>query len=126
MKRSPTAGADLATNLSLRWTVERGLLAGLTLVFQAADHILSQAFHRHVETLESLLAELHAVGVISEALYQDLRGADSFRNVLVHEYVAIDVDEVAATLRRDPRVFRAFRQEILDWLKQRSETESPS
>jgi len=34
---------QLATNISLCWTAERGLLAGLVLVFQTAEHILARA-----------------------------------------------------------------------------------
>ena len=108
--------ADLASNRSLRWTVERGLLVGLTLVFQVADHILVRGFQRRAETYEALLAELRNVGVISRVLYQDLRGAGGFRNVLVHEYVAIDLDEVVEALRKAPRVFRTFIEEIRHWL----------
>jgi len=110
--------ADLMSNLSLRWTVERGLLVGLTLVFQVADHILVRGFQRRAETYEAVLAELRNVEVISEALYQDLRGAGGFRNVLVHEYVAIDLNEVAEALHKAPRVFRTFIGEIRRWVEQ--------
>lgn len=56
---------DLRENLSLRWTVERGLLAGLTLVFNVADHILAAVFHRYPERYEDTLSELRACRVIS-------------------------------------------------------------
>jgi len=107
----------LATDLSLRWTVERGLLVGLSLLFQVADHILARAFQRSVDTYEGLLWELRAVGVISDALYQRLKGSGGFRNVLVHEYLEIDLNEVASVLEDAPNTFRAFRNEVLNWLK---------
>ncbi len=108
--------AELAGNLSLRWTVERGLLAGLTVVFQVADHILARAFGRRVETYEGLLAELHELGVLSAALYRELRGSGGFRNVRVHEYVAIDLNEVVQALHRAPATFRTFIREIRHWM----------
>jgi len=46
-------GDQLKGDLSLRWTVERGLLAGLGLVFQVADHILSRHFHRAPDSTNS-------------------------------------------------------------------------
>lgn len=110
---------QLATNLSLRWIAERGLLAGLTVVFQIADHILSQAFGRTPGTYEELIAELRAVGVISEDLYHRLRGSGGFRNVLVHEYVTIDFSKVAEALREAPETFRLFRQEVRQWVQNR-------
>ncbi len=108
---------QLATNLSLRWIAERGLLAGLTVVFQIADHILSRAFGRTPGTYEELIAELRAVGVISEDLYHRLRGSGGFRNVLVHEYVTIDLSKVTEALREAPETFRLFRQEVRQWMR---------
>ena len=106
----------LEEDLSLRWTVERGLLAGLTLIFQISDH-LARAFRKSVDTYEGLLLELKSVGVISNSLYQKLKGSGGFRNVLVHEYVRIDPREVVSVLRDAPDVFMSFKREIIKWLE---------
>jgi uncharacterized protein YutE (UPF0331/DUF86 family) len=111
---------QLATNLSLRWTVERGLLAGLTLVFQIAEHILTRAFGRSPDSYEELLAELCAVGVISEDLYRRLRGSGGFRNVLVHEYVSVDLQRVAEAVRSAPEVFETFEKEVRQWIRKQA------
>ena len=116
-KYKGTSAEEMASNLSLRWTVERGLLVGLRLIFQVAEHILRRAFGRSADTYEGLIAELRSAGVISDALYRRLRGAGGFRNVLVHEYVEVDLNEVAAVLDEAPEVFRSFKEEISQWLK---------
>lgn len=108
--------AALAGDLSLRWTVERGLLAGFTLIFQAADHILAAHFHRSADTYEGLLLELRGCGILPDHLYAQLRGSGGFRNVLVHEYVRVDLKEVEAALRRAPVVFRRFAEVVTAWL----------
>ncbi|MCX7969355.1 MAG: DUF86 domain-containing protein [Armatimonadetes bacterium] len=120
-KYQGTTADAMATNLSLRWVIEHGLLSGLTILFHVAEHILSNAFHRAPETYEGLLAELCSVGVISQTLYQQLKGAGGFRNVLVHEYLEIDLNEVANALNKAPTVFRSFGVEVLSWLKQKRE-----
>jgi len=112
---------ELETNLSLRWTVERGLLAGLTLIFQVADHILAEHFGQKPETYEALLEDLCGAGVISQALYASLRGAGELRNVLVHEYVRIDLEHVLEALRKAPEQFSAFAQEVSSWLAKQTE-----
>jgi len=112
---------ELEANLSLCWTVERGLLAGLTLIFQVADHILAERFGRKPETYEALLKELCAVGVISQTLYASLREVDGFRNVPVHEYVRIDLQHVLEALRKAPEQFSAFAQEVSSWLAKQPE-----
>jgi uncharacterized protein YutE (UPF0331/DUF86 family)/predicted nucleotidyltransferase len=115
--QSITADA-LARDLSLRWTVERGLLAGLGLVFHVAEHILAAHFHRTPDTYEGLLADLRDCGVLPEDLHSRLRGSGGFRNVLVHEYVRVDLKEVEAALHTAPSVFRAFGEAVSEWLVQ--------
>lgn len=110
---------DLRQDLSLRWTVERGLLAGLTLLFNVADHVLAAAFHRYPEKYEESLSDLAACGVISAELRQAMTGAGGFRNVLVHEYVEVDLAEVAAAAAEAPDLYRRFVREVRSWLEAR-------
>lgn len=110
---------DLAANLSLRWTVEHGLQAGLTLILQAASHILARGFGVLPETYEASLAELRAREVISASLYRRLRGAKGFRDVLVHECLQIDLSHVARFARRAPSVFRSFAAGLASWPESR-------
>lgn len=111
---------DLESDLSLRWTVERGLLVGPTLIFQVAAHILHEVFSVTPSTYEGSLVELHRRGVISESLYRRLRGSGGFRNVLVHEYTAIDLELVAQAAQNAPKTFRDFVSEVQAWLNRRS------
>lgn len=78
-KHSGATAVAMARDLSLRWTVERGLLAGLTLVFQVCEHILAAHFHRYPETYEGLLQELRDAGVLPPAVYERLKGSGGFR-----------------------------------------------
>lgn len=45
-----------------------------------------------------------------------MRGAGGFRNVLVHEYLKVDLREVVRMLREAPGLFRRFGEEVRDWL----------
>ncbi len=117
-----TTSDELATSLSLRWTVEHGLQTGLTLILHAADHILSRRFGIVPESYEASLADLRAHGVISPTLYRRLRGAGGFRNVLVHEYLQIDLERVARFVRKAPAIFRAFADELTEWLDSRGKS----
>ncbi|MCS7350801.1 MAG: DUF86 domain-containing protein [Anaerolineae bacterium] len=116
---------DLETDLHRRWAAERGLLAGLTLIFQIADHILVARFHYEAETYEDLLRALRREGVITETLYDRLRGAGGFRNILVHEYVRIDPARVVEFLEKAPEVFRRFASEVRTWLSELPHDEFP-
>lgn len=108
--------SELEKDLSLRWTVERGLLAGLTIVFNIGDHILAAAFDRYPDSYEDTLEALAETGVISRELRAAFQGAGGFRNVLVHEYVEIDLGEVAAAAREAPDLFPRYAEEVLRWI----------
>jgi uncharacterized protein YutE (UPF0331/DUF86 family) len=117
-KHAHLSAEDLATNLTLRWAVEHGLLTGISLILQAAQHILTRHFGTLPESYEASLAELRAHKVISAALYRRLRGAGGFRNLLVHEYLEVDLSRVVQYARRAPKTFRDFAGELTQWLEQ--------
>ena len=53
-------------------------------------------------------AALAAVGVIDDALAARLAGSAGMRNVLVHEYVRVDLDIVAAAIPAATAGYRAY------------------
>jgi uncharacterized protein YutE (UPF0331/DUF86 family) len=108
---------DFKTSLSLRWTVERGLIALANFVFDVADHILSGYFGVYSDTYEETLQQLQDKGVISEDLYRRIKGLGGFRNILVHDYLKVDLKEVHRNLLKSFEVFSAFSSEIQQWLE---------
>ena len=108
---------DLKASLSMRWTVERGLIALANLVFDAADHILSGRFGVYSDTYEDTLQQLRDKGVVSRDLFQRIKGLGGFRNILVHDYLKVDLTELQRNLLKAFEVFPAFSSEIQQWLK---------
>ena len=108
---------DIGASLSLRWTVERGLIALANLVFDVADHVLSGHFGIYSDTYEETLVQLRDKDIISEDLYQRIKGLGGFRNILVHDYLKVDLAEIQRNLVKAFEVFPAFSSEIQHWLK---------
>lgn len=106
----------LRDSLSLRWAVERGLIAAATLVFDVLDHILAARFGVYPETYEDILRLSFEKGIISPELFQNIRGLGGFRNILVHQYLQVDMSELHRGLQKAFMVFPRFSREILDWL----------
>ena len=111
-----TTLAELQSELSRRWILERGLIAAATLILDIADHILSGQFSEYANTYEESLNGLQKHGVISFSLYGAIKGLGSFRNVLVHLYQEIDPQQVLDSYQKALTVFPAFAGEILSWL----------
>jgi uncharacterized protein YutE (UPF0331/DUF86 family) len=102
--------------LSQRWIIERGLIAAASLILDVADHILVGQFGVHTSTYEESLLGLSDKKVISEMLYQNLKGLGGFRNILIHLYQEIDPLQVWESYQKGMIVFPQFAQEILSWL----------
>ena len=107
----------LKRDLSQRWIIERGLIAGASIIFDVADHILSEDFGFYSESYEDSLSGLFEKGVISEELYKHIRGLGGFRNILIHRYTGIDPDLVFENFHRGLKVFPRFAKEVLAWME---------
>lgn len=112
-------GVDLEAlrrEVGQRWILERGLIAAATIIFDVTNHILAGYFGVYAETYEEGLGTLRHRAVISEDLYQEIKGLGGFRNILVHRYLDINPDEVFESFQKGLVVFPVFAREILAWL----------
>lgn len=108
----------MRADLSKRWILERGLIAAATLILDIAEHILSGHFGVYADSYEESLAGLRQQQVISEPLYEAIKGLGGFRNVLVHLYQEIDPQQVLDSYHKALTVFPQFAAEILAWIEQ--------
>lgn len=104
---------DLRESLSKRWIIERGLIAAANIIFDIADHILASRFHIYPETYEDSLRLLYEKDVITKDLFEKIEGLGGFRNILVHEYLGIDINEEYQNFQKALKVFKEFGKEIL-------------
>ena len=107
---------DLDRDFREAWTAERGLQVGAEALFDLGNHILTAHFGTSAEDYEDILVQLGRRKVLEPALVARLRGLGGFRNVLVHGYLRLDPEKVAAHLARAPAVFAEFTKAIRDWL----------
>ena len=106
----------LRAKISQRWIVERGLIAAASLILDIADHILVGHFGFYANSYEDSLLGLRDKGVISSALFDQIKGLGGLRNILVHMYQEIDPALVADSLQKGLHAFPQFAQEIFLWL----------
>jgi uncharacterized protein YutE (UPF0331/DUF86 family) len=75
-------------------TAERCLHLAIESVLDIGNHIISDRGYRKPETYSEIFEILADEGVISAELLGHLAGMAAFRNVLVHDYLRIDLDRV--------------------------------
>ena len=75
-------------------TAERCLHLAIESVLDIGNHIISDRKYRKPGTYSEIFEILAEEGVISSELSGHLAGMAAFRNVLVHDYLRIDLDRV--------------------------------
>lgn len=91
---------------AVRAQVERHLQIAIQVTIDIAVHILAEDSTRSPEDYGSAFMELAGLGVIDDALAQELRLAAGLRNILVHAYLDVDPDQLWGHLRSLERLER--------------------
>lgn len=114
--RAGSTAAQLRTDTALRWTVERGLQLCAQNALAVATHIAaaSGADAAEYATAIDRLAELKTLPAAFAARFRAIAG---FRNVLVHGYLAVDLQIVEDILHNHLRDFVEFVDTIDRWLR---------
>jgi uncharacterized protein YutE (UPF0331/DUF86 family) len=113
--RSVTAG-DLERSVELRWTIERGLQVVIQNMLDVAAHILASEFKNEWDDYRGLIEKLGVHDVVPSIFAQELKGIAGFRNILVHEYMEVDLAIVEKVLKTQLDTFREFAQYIVQYL----------
>jgi len=104
---------EFINNLSIRWTIERGLLAGINIILDIGNHILASQYKIYPNTYEDILKEIFGKGIISQEVYSKIKGMGSFRNILVHEYIKIDPKKVYKNYKSFLEIIPEISKEII-------------
>jgi uncharacterized protein YutE (UPF0331/DUF86 family) len=113
------AAADaraLAGDAVLRAAVERWLQVTLEACMDVAYHVVASEGWTPPESGRAAFASLAAHGKIPLDLAARLGGAAALRNVLVHDYVSVDLERLARVVRDDLGDLRAFAQVAATWI----------
>ena len=109
---------DFLGDTRLQWSVERGFQIICEAVFDIGNHILVGKFSLAPSNYQSIIDELAKKGIITDELNKHFSGLGGFRNILVHDYMEIDAEEVYAKLKDRLGDFDMFIREVVGWLKE--------
>ncbi|HQI97398.1 MAG TPA: DUF86 domain-containing protein [Syntrophorhabdus sp.] len=75
-------------------TAERYLQLSIKCLLDIGNHIISDRGYRKPDTYAEVFEILADEKILSKKLLRDLEGMAVFRNLLVHDYLRIDLDKV--------------------------------
>lgn len=97
-------------------TVERDFQLAAQAAIDIASHILAADFPHRPEGYREVIEILGKVGVLPPDLADRLAGVASFRNILIHEYLTVDLDIVYDHLQDDLDDFQLFGRCVTEYL----------
>jgi uncharacterized protein YutE (UPF0331/DUF86 family) len=96
------------STLSVQWTVEHGLQLAIECILDIGNHLVAA---EHLGSPQSYREVIELPGqrdVLPAGFISRVRGMPGFRNIPVHDYLAVDTSLVWEMLQSGPAQFREF------------------
>lgn len=107
---------DIKRDHTLRGAIERYLHLSAECVIDIAEMMISELGLRKPEEYKESIDILGEAGIIPDDFAYYFSPVAGFRNILVHEYAKIDLEEVHRHLQKDLSDFEKFSRYIADYL----------
>ena len=69
-----------------QWIIERGLEVASSEILDIGNHILSSVYSSSPRDYDEIIEQLNLKDIISDELYDNLKGLGGFRKILIHGY----------------------------------------
>ena len=105
--------AALTRDFGLRLQVERVLSQVITLATEINSHVVASELGRAPADLRRSFDDMATAGWLPCELVAEIRDSTGLRNVLIHEYVELDLRILAAAVPETLRGYRAYVREVV-------------
>jgi uncharacterized protein YutE (UPF0331/DUF86 family) len=93
------------------------MIIGIEAICDIGNHILSKYFNRAAETYKDIILLLGECEVIPKVFSKKSSRMVDFRNILIHLYLKIDIEEVYKNLKKAPEEFTRFSNFFLNFFE---------
>lgn len=119
LKRHRPRGRELVNDRDALAAVKYHFITAIEGCARVAQHLIVSEGWRVAETNGDAVRRLGTEGVLTEATAKSVGAAVGFRNILIHEYIDVDEDQVADNLELLSDL-DAFVSEVASWARERS------
>jgi len=109
----------LKTDMTIRGAVERYMQLAIEIVIEIGEMIIAKDGFRKPETYREVIEILGKNHVLQSVFAKKLAPAAGFRNILIHRYGELDLNELYRHLQEDVTDFDTFARQISKYLSQR-------
>ncbi|MEJ5350912.1 MAG: DUF86 domain-containing protein [Melioribacteraceae bacterium] len=106
---------DVKKDLRLQWIIRYGLFESIQIVIDVSCHLVTKLNLSSPKSYYDCIKKLNNEKILSNDLTEKLHRLIGLRNILVHEYVEIDIEKLFYYLENLDD-FRKFVEEVKDIL----------
>ena len=106
---------NLKSDLQIQWSLRYGLLESIQIIIDLACHLVAENNLGNPKSYSDCLEILMKENYLSHSLFNRLEGLAGLRNILVHEYISIDINKLYSLLNNLDDL-RNFAKEIKPYL----------
>ncbi|MBI3609771.1 MAG: DUF86 domain-containing protein [Nitrospirae bacterium] len=121
-KLKPHTLQELRSDMVKAWSVEHGLQLAIQTVIDTGSHILAALGEQEIEDYADVMDKLGERNILPAAFAKTIRGMVGVRNILVHEYAAVDLKKIHEILKSRLDDFRKFAKCIDEYLSSSSKS----
>lgn len=108
---------DFQNNLDIIWAVEHGLQMAIQNLLDIGGYILSSLCENNIDEYSDIITRLGQRNIIPQKFAKKIFSMAGFRNLLVHEYIKIDIKRVHSAVINNLDDFIAFSKHIKMFLE---------
>jgi uncharacterized protein YutE (UPF0331/DUF86 family) len=110
---------ELEKDMTLRGAVERYMQLAIEIVVEIGEMIIAGEGFEKPETYREVIDILGKKGVLEPGFAKKFAPAAGFRNILVHRYEEVDMEELYEHLQKDVQDFDIFARQISAYLSRK-------
>lgn len=113
---------EFSGNFMIYNATEHLLQTSIECILDIGNHIISGLGLKRPESYSGTVTILGQEGIVPHDFCQELEGMAGFRNILVHEYLMVDLRIVYEVLQSRLSDFQTFAEHICAFLRRNGET----
>lgn len=114
---APVTADMLRTKVEVSGVVERNLQLASEVVLDIANQLIAEFRFRTPDTYKESIVILGEAGVLPKEFADYFSGIAGFRNILVHNYMDIDYDEVTDKVNNHLDDFEVFAKSVARYIQ---------
>ena len=108
----------LNSDLGLQWILEKGLQVLIQNLLDIGAHVLAGGFKNDWDDYSQIIRKLAVHGVIPSDFADKIRGMAGLRNILVHDYLRVDLEKLIEFVQFRLEDFLVFMRLVREYLQE--------